>query len=139
MSDWDAARFLPSVARPTSWYLRFGLSGHTVPVDGIFVAAHRAMEARDLEPWERDAVREVLAWFDEHLAAPNPRDSRARFFVRSGSHEMVARFWELHDLLRALGVPVEMVAVRRVGRVVVADEHQVAAVREATRGRAVIR
>ena len=128
MTDWDAARWLPSVyvrsPAPDVWYLRFGMAGHAIPVQGIFVVAHAIRGS--LEPWEKDALEATLAWFDAHLRAPNPRSKRARFFVRSDSCEMVSRFWEFHDMLRGFGVPVEMVAVRRPGRALVEDEHQAA-------------
>ena len=90
--------------------------------------AYRTLREGQLEPWQRDALRASLDWFEEHMPVCRPTLSAAVLFLRDREHEMARHLWELAHLLRELGVPIEMVAVRRPGRIVEEDAVQVAAV-----------
>ena len=97
-------------------------SGRT---EGVFSAAY------DLLAEEGDAavpgLRECLAWFDEHLAAPKHVPRRAVFWMRAEASQAVSRMWILVSVLKAHGVPVRLLQSRRPGYVRYADPCQVAA------------
>jgi hypothetical protein len=57
-----------------------------------------------------------------------PPVSTAVVFLRDDEREMARHLWELAVLLREFGVPVDMVAVRRLARIVREDDTQVAAI-----------
>ena len=129
--DWDAAAALPRVGPPerSPRFLRFGSAGGgPVPIPGILALAGRALDGDALEPWARDELREMLAGFSRDLPAPDPRDSRALFFLRSDAQRFVRRLWALARLLASQGFFVEMAVTRTPGRIVVQDEVQIAAI-----------
>lgn len=42
---------------------------------GMFTAAYRLKESPQLEEWDRSRLEEIVAWFDEHLPAPENLES----------------------------------------------------------------
>jgi hypothetical protein len=130
----DAARWLPRTGPPAGGFIRFGAPGEgRVPRDGIFVIAYRTLDRRDLERWQRDAIEDCLDWFRTYMPVCRPPTSAAVLYLRDQQREQARRLWALTHALREAGVPVEMVAVRRPGRVVREDAIQVAAVPPSTR------
>jgi len=125
----DAARWLPRTGPRPGGFIRFGASSDArIPRDGIFVVAYRTLEERSLEPWQREAISECLSWFRAHMPVCRPPIEDAVLFLRDGERAQARHLWELVHALREAGVEVEMVAVRRPGRIVKEDDIQVAAV-----------
>jgi hypothetical protein len=124
----DAARFLPRTRTYEHGFVRFGAPGARIPEEGIFVLAYRTLREETLEPWEEDALRESLSWFAKHMPVCRPPTASAILFLRDRQREVAQRLWDLAHLLRELGVLVEMIAVRRPGRIVREDDIQVAAI-----------
>jgi hypothetical protein len=132
--DLDAARWLPCTYTVSGGFVRFGEpSCGRVPHDGIFMVAYRTLAERTMEHWETEALRDALSWFEEHMPVCCPRDRRAVLFLRDRQRDLARRMWDLAFLLRSMGVFVEMVGIRDPGRVIAADEVQVAAVHHAHR------
>ena len=96
---------------------------------GVFNAAYDLLDYGDLESNEREQLRTILQWFNEHLPAP-PEDfyaSRAIFWFKSNAHESISRVWELVYLLRAHAHHVDVHKCRRLSNISYEDEFQVAA------------
>jgi hypothetical protein len=131
IEDLNAAAFLPRVCprREEDWFVRFGIADGTRFFEsGIFVAAYKTRDSPDTEGWACDAIADALLWFDDHMPAPHTNDRRARYFLRASEREMARKLWELAHLLRTQGIFVEMVSVRRPGRITAEDDVQIAAI-----------
>jgi len=122
---------LPRVEIPrerAEWFIRFGVAnGRRVPDNGIFQAARAAIDSPETESWAAEAIRESVAWFNEHMPVCRPI-GREHCFLRENEHDFESRLWELARILRSQGVQIEMVAVRRPRHVGRDDGAQIAAV-----------
>ena len=95
---------------------------------GVFAAAYALLDAGRLDAEEERALREVLGWFNEHLASPEYFVARrAVFWFKAAAREQVRRAWGLVCLLRLHGLHVEVYKCRRLANVVYEDRDQVAA------------
>jgi hypothetical protein len=119
-------------------YLRF-----VVPVvhtesnrrTGVFQEIYRLMNGRELPPSEEQRAREILDWFNEHLAEPTrfaassrPHAApRAISWFKDNAIEHIRRMRELASILDAHGILVEVVRTARPGYIAYADEHQIIA------------
>ena len=95
---------------------------------GVFQASFELLRSGSLEPYEADALWEVLDWFNENLPAPWEVSRRAAFWFRPGENRCSKRIWSLAGLLRVQGVHVQPLRARRPGYVEYEDDYQVAAV-----------
>lgn len=98
---------------------------------GILVAAGELHDEGDLEPHERQLVRALCDWFNEHLRVPavlKDYDSiRAISWFKSEAEKPIAKMWELVHVLRAHGINVEFLKADDPGNVIYEDEWQVVA------------
>jgi hypothetical protein len=103
----------------------------------VFVAAYRLLDSGDLNPEEWKHLREILIWFQSHLATP-PKDfvaSRAIFWFKSSAEESIKQIWELVHLLRQYGYHVEVQKCRRLANIHWQDQLQVASYPSSLDGR----
>lgn len=101
---------------------------------GIFVAAGRIKTSPQVPDYLQVWLGELLEWFGEHLTMPDLNEDhgwRAFFWFRCSTKTnhtaMIAKMWELVTAMRDAGVPVQMHRTADPGRIVYADEQQVAA------------
>ena len=102
---------------------------------GLFAAAYKLRDAERLPDYDQTRLRELLAWFAEHLVIPAPlsdvpeRDKRPRAisWSKSQAKEHIQRARELASLLEQYDVRVTTVTTQRPGYVVYEDEHQLVA------------
>jgi hypothetical protein len=124
MSSRDLIRFVTQDRHPPY--------GHR---SGIFVAAYALEEGNTLIASEQEALRLLLAWFDDNLARPtrlaasrHPRaQETAISWVRASAHEYVTRLRRLAGVVEAAGIPVEELRTTRPGYVLYEDAHQIVA------------
>jgi hypothetical protein len=85
--------------------------------EGVFQGALTLLGSEELQPGERETLRETLHWFNANL--PRPPDSfskeRAIFWVKSSAHDSIKRIWDLVHILRAHGFHVVIHKCRRLG------------------------
>jgi hypothetical protein len=86
-------------------YLRFTTTNvhpDSKKPEGVFAAAYRLRDSGDLDSIERERLRDILIWFQQHLPRPpsNFDASRAIFWFRSTAAESIAQIWELVQILR---------------------------------------
>lgn len=130
------AGYEPSVSwdgKTMNAYLRFQTPFRcqdTGRPSGLFQAAGRVEDLRELSAEMREQLEEQLAWFNRHLVVPTfgEHDWRALFWFRSEAGEMLERIWDLVAILREEDVQVRMVWTREPGRIVYSDKHQIGAV-----------
>jgi hypothetical protein len=102
---------------------------------GVFQVVSQLLRDGALDPIERDQLEEQWRWFVDKLDAPDrfarSRKSnaapRAISWFKSSAREHVSRMRLMVNVLRHQGIPVSELLSSRVGYVVFADEHQVAA------------
>ena len=102
---------------------------------GLFTAAYQLRDEERLPDYDQARLRELLAWFAEHLIIPAPlsevpareRRPRAISWFKAEAKEHVQRAQEVAALLGQYDVTVRMVTTNRPGYVVYEDEHQLVA------------
>jgi len=97
---------------------------------GVFRAAGAIEDLPHVPVYARDALLESLAWFNRNLIVPRLRikDRRAIFWFRSRATEYVRRIWDVVAVLREENVFVRLFTTTRPGKIVYADEYQIAAI-----------
>ena len=120
------------LARPE--YIRFvvGRKDEDSHVEqGIFQAAARALEWRDISGTDADELNELRAWFSGNLAKPH---SFGRDKLRLGicwfkpeSTEHISRIWEMVRILERNGIYIKKIRTAKPGYVVYEDEWQLVA------------
>ena len=122
-------------------YLRFVLSNRhpeSGVEDGLFGLAHRLRDDTSLDRMDRETLRHVLAWFDEHLPEPSRfnrttskghyrRKTRGIAWFRDSATECLAQMHRLKEVLEANGHQVSTIQETRVGYLVYEDDLQVVA------------
>ena len=98
---------------------------------GVLVAAHTLRDEGDLSAQEHEALRSVLAWFNEHLSIPTvltePEHRRAISWFKPAALEAIRRMWTLKEFLDAHGHHVNVLRTAEPGTVVYQDDWQVIA------------
>ena len=97
--------------------------------EGVFTGAYRLLNSGDLDAAEWERLRELLNWFNEHLAHPPKSFStgRAIFWFESSASECISRVWEVVYMLRAHGLNVVVQKCGRLANICYRDRMQVAA------------
>ena len=102
---------------------------------GIFCAAYRLRRARRLSRYEREALADLLGWFEENLEIPErfamPAGKRWKHGVcwfKHAAGEHLARAHQMVTILEDNGVYIRLFKARRVGTVIYEDKIQVVAV-----------
>lgn len=83
----------------------------------------------NLAPHEWKREREILDWFNEHLAHPPEHfdGGRAIFWFKASARECIEQVWELVHLLREHGHHVEVHKCRHLANICYSHPLQVAA------------
>ena len=95
---------------------------------GVFRAAGILECSRHLDPVDRDRLHGLFDWF--HRSLPRPRNVKPStiFWFRSQAGECASRVWEMVQLLRDNGIPIQTMWTRRPGWIEYQDRFQVGAV-----------
>jgi hypothetical protein len=114
-------------------YIRFQTnlrSPHNGSQMGLFHATCALEEQCELPDYAYELLQESLAWFNENLPAPRLSTQRSRcvFWFRTNADELLAQVWPIVALLNENGLYVHQRTTSRPGKIVYADEYQVAAV-----------
>jgi len=98
---------------------------------GIFQAAHLALEWATITGTDAEEMKEVLTWFSDNLERPTSfgRDSLRRGICWFKTHatEHIARIWEMVQILERNGIYVKKIKTDRPGYLVYEDEWQLVA------------
>ena len=99
---------------------------------GLFCAAAKLRWSDGLPAYELEALKEIVDWFNLHLADPSdylPRgksyDDRAISWFKANAREHLARAWELIEILERNDILIWTIKSRRTGYVYYEDEAQV--------------
>lgn len=97
---------------------------------GVFRAAGVVCDGPNLPAYARETLAESFDWFNTNLAVPRSEtmDRRAIFWFRSSAVTCIRRVWEIVAVLREESIVVRLFRTTRPGRIIYADEHQVAAI-----------
>jgi len=102
--------------------------------EGLFWAAYRLLEETRLPDYEHEALRELMNWFDKHLASPydyrlRPADlaERSLCWFRASAQEHLQRAWEIVTILQNHDIYVWTIKLAEPGYVIYEDEVQVLA------------
>lgn len=137
-SDLDVWTAVPACPPRRGRYVRFSrpephpLSGRR---SGIFVVTHALLRRKSLDAHVAEGLDSCVDWFNENLRSPDFDEARAIFLFKPDAVACLERIWHLIAYLRQAGIPIEMQSVRKPGRIVYEDEHQVAALPFADSGR----
>jgi hypothetical protein len=99
---------------------------------GIFQPAYRVRDDWEVPAHQREELRELLEWFDEHLPSPEClRGTRNKFalsWFKSESKECISRVWSLVQILEENGVVINKIKTGRPGHVLYEDQWQIVAI-----------
>jgi hypothetical protein len=97
---------------------------------GLFHATAALEQHFDLPEYAHELLRESLDWFNRNLTAPRLPSwhGRCLFWFRTDADELLERMWPLVALLNQEGLFVHQCTTSRPGKIVYADQHQIAAV-----------
>jgi hypothetical protein len=98
---------------------------------GIFQAAARALEWRQITGSDADELNGLEAWFDNNLAKPSSlgRD-KLRLGIcwfKTNASEHIARIWEMVQILERNGIYVKKIRTDKPGYVIYEDDWQLVA------------
>jgi hypothetical protein len=96
---------------------------------GVFLASTKFARMANLPDFQRASLEQSIDWFNDHLTVPDlgRHGWRALFWFRGSARTAVARMWQVVNLLRDAGLRVQMQRTNDPGRIVYADDLQVAA------------
>ena len=106
--------------------------------DGVFTTANELRDGDGLSDWEFEEIRQLLAWFGEHLETPTRfnrtsskgwyrRSARGISWLRTTAVEHVTKMRALVAILESHGHHVTVIKAANPGYIVYEDEHQVVA------------
>ena len=104
----------------------------------MFGVAYQLQDAPEVRAEDRESLRDVLAWFENHLTTPdrfNRSGSKGYYrrrtcgiaWFRDSADECISRMHILKRILEAYGHSVQLVREDRVGYIVYEDDVQVVA------------
>jgi hypothetical protein len=96
----------------------------------LFYAAPYVRETEPCGSFHRHWIEEAYEWFNENLTVPLARDldRRAVFWFRPEARECVQAAWNLTTAYRDVGIAVSLRRTDCPGRIVYADQNQIAAI-----------
>jgi len=98
---------------------------------GLFCAIHSVGETSFMPRHDRELLRELEGWFDEHLKSPVKRLPRrynyelAVSWFKPTAHEHLARAWEMVAILERNDVLIWTIKTREMGPIYYEDEAQI--------------
>ena len=100
----------------------------------MFQTAYDLLEDGTITEYERDALNQLFAWFDDNLKVPfdyrlRPRNKakRSLCWFRSTAHEHIARAWEMVVILEENDIFMTQLKRREVGQILYEDQAQLLA------------
>lgn len=131
LQAWAWELLAPGEPRPSGQFFRLA----TTEIDprsnqprGVLRAAGLLAARFDLPASERQRLRELFDWFNDHLARPRRVTPGMIFWFRPDAGECASRIWELVHVLREHDVLVQTMRTRRPGYIEYSDDLQVGAV-----------
>lgn len=98
---------------------------------GLFAAPHDLLEDVELPHYAREHIRGLLDWFSDHLRVlpglKKGRNPQAICWFRATAAEHIGKMWEFVWVLRGLDFRIRRIKSDDPGRIIYADEFQVAA------------
>jgi hypothetical protein len=103
---------------------------------GIFSALRFVREGSLTQDEDVNKLKELRAWFNLNLAAPdkfsnaknkNPSSISLSWF-KDSSKEHVKKIYEIREVLYKYGVVVDVVTTKNPGNIIYEDDHQVSAI-----------
>lgn len=98
---------------------------------GIFVLSYELAEDQELEHYQRQHIKDLLAYFKKELPIPNYFASRTQrnaiSWLKAEETDMVSKFYELKTILEEYGQHVLVTKEKFVGRILYDDKYQVIA------------
>lgn len=105
---------------------------------GFFCAAYEMRNIPSLEDFVSDQLEDHLSWFRANLTIPDKfnrskskgfrdRNTAGLSWFKEDASEAIGRSYELINLLRDNGYPIEVIRTERVGYIVYEDNLQVVA------------
>jgi hypothetical protein len=99
--------------------------------EGIFAAAHRLLDEGDMPGYQRNQLRSLLEWFNEHLPSPTPLrkpgNRTAISWFKCDSKDSISRVWELVHILEDNGIVIDKITTEQPGYVIYEDRWQIVA------------
>ena len=97
---------------------------------GLFYSTCRLTESRELPDYAEELLEESLQWFNQNLPVPRlaSREGRCLFWFRTDARELIEQVWTLVALMNEEGLYVHHRTTSRPGKIVYADDHQIAAI-----------
>jgi len=106
--------------------------------EGFFCAAYALRNRTEIDPYTSERLEELLSWFRSNLAIPKAFDrSKSKgagrkytpglSWFKEDAAAAIARSFELIELLKENGYPIEIIRAERIGFIVYEDHQQVVA------------
>lgn len=105
--------------------------------EGFFVPAYQMREDADVDPYTKEQLEEILAWFRENLSIPDrfsrkpadldEDDTYGLSWFKDTAKEHLSKSYELIGLMEIYGHTIETIRTDRVGFVVYEDDFQIVA------------
>lgn len=120
-------------------YLRFVIAeidSRSQSLKGIFTVGYDLLRDRELEIYEEEEIKTLLAYFQKMLPIPTKfsrkkkkpdEDTRGISWIKSENTELVTKLYELKNIVERHGYFVETIKSKTPGYVVYEDEFQVVA------------
>jgi hypothetical protein len=119
-------------------YIRFiidRLDSQSGRRQGLFQAAYDLRSGELLTPDDGAHLKEILSWFDQHLARPSRlalsarphRKAQAICWFKHDAEAHIAGMWDIAAIVQRYDVSAMMIKARQPGYVLYEDSHQVAA------------
>ena len=102
---------------------------------GVFQAAIDLRDDLETREDDRETLRRILRWFDEHLEAPDrfskstkvTAEAKGISWFKKGADDCIDQAMKICVVLRRYGIETRMLKTKRVGYVLYEDEDQVCA------------
>ncbi|MDA8586175.1 hypothetical protein N9L47_07840 [Rhodobacteraceae bacterium] len=106
--------------------------------EGLFCAAYELRSVLNLEDYISDELEDLLSWFRANLTIPDKfnssksngsrdKNTAGLSWFKEDASDAIGRSYELINLLKENGYPIEIIRTERVGYVVYEDDQQVVA------------
>lgn len=99
--------------------------------EGIFQVAYRLRDDWEVPEHQRQELRRLLEWFEEHLPAPavlrEPRNKTAICWFKSDSRECISRVWATVHILEENGVVITKITTTHHRWIIHEDQWQIVA------------
>jgi len=100
---------------------------------GLFMAMQELREKNELYDYEEDLLKDLHHWFDLYLDAPPVQARESRYYMaiswfKSSATKHISKMREFGYILEAHGIYVDEIKTTRPGKILYADDYQIAAI-----------